>query len=110
MPNHYSKELIIVTEFHVQYFLLLIVLIILLLNVTWERHLDLINQTQRYLIINPNLVLERYHVNLFAINAQSTARIEAIITESHHILVEVLPSVDIEPNLSCFVRDTISAG
>ena len=73
VPNHDRKELIIVAEFHVQYFLLLIVLVILLLDVTWERHLDLIDKTQRYLIINPNLVFERYHVNLFAVNAQTTA-------------------------------------
>jgi hypothetical protein len=44
MPNHYSKELIIVTEFHVQDFLLLVVFIVLLLDVARERHLDLINE------------------------------------------------------------------
>jgi hypothetical protein len=110
MPYHDRKELIIMTQFHGQNFLFLIVLIILVLNVARERHLDLINKTERNLIINPNLVLERYHVNLFAINAQTTARVEAVITESHHVLMEVLPSVYIEPDLSCFVRHTISAG
>jgi len=109
VPNHNSKKLIVVTKFHVQDFLLFIVFIFFLLNVARKWHLDLINETQRYLIINPNLVLEGYHVNLFAINAQTTAGIKAIITKSYHVLMEVLSSVNIESNLSCFVGDAVSA-
>jgi hypothetical protein len=45
VPYHDRKELIIMTQFHGQNFLFLIVLIILVLNVARKRHLDLINKT-----------------------------------------------------------------